>query len=149
MLILAVAKYLNKLFENGSMAAMAPLGKLRRVMEVAINLALVLVVRVLGTEDSWTYGACEMLDMVFAVQCCDVGATQGAPTLMTEEVQSPKIVCFAKWELATSILRIDREKLRGDDFSAVLQEKQLAQPPRQCEPKPRLKLLTWHLKHSR
>lgn len=43
-LILAVAEDLNELFENGSMAAMAALRKLRGVVEVTIHLALVLVV---------------------------------------------------------------------------------------------------------
>lgn len=43
-LILAVAEDLNELLENGSMATVAPLGKLRGVVEVTVHFALVLVV---------------------------------------------------------------------------------------------------------
>lgn len=65
------------------MAAMAPLGKLGRVMEMTVHLALVFVVRVLGAENGGTYGTGEMLDMVLAIQGSDVGAAQGAAALVT------------------------------------------------------------------
>ena len=69
-----------------------------------------------------------MLNVIFAVQSRDVGASQGATTLMTEEIQSSEIVSLAEWELATSIVRVHGEELGSDDFPTVLQnEPRLAQ----------------------
>lgn len=55
MLILAIAEYLNKLFEDSSMASVTSLGELRRVMEMTIDFALVLVIRILGAENGGAY----------------------------------------------------------------------------------------------
>lgn len=54
-LILAVAEDLDELLENGGMTSMTPLRKLGRVMEMTIDLALVLVVRILGTKHRRAY----------------------------------------------------------------------------------------------
>jgi hypothetical protein len=51
-LVLAVAEYLDKLFEDGSLAAAAALCKLGRVVVVAVDLAIVLIVAVLGAKHS-------------------------------------------------------------------------------------------------
>lgn len=119
-LILAIAEDLDELFENGGMAAMTPLGKLCRVMKVTINLAFVLVVRILGTEDRGTHGAREMFNVVFALQRCDVGTAQGTTTLVTKEAQPSEIICFAKWKLNARVIRVHREELGGNYFAAVL-----------------------------
>jgi hypothetical protein len=52
-LILSIPKYLHELLENGIVAAVTPLCKARRVMVVAVHVALMLVVAVLGSEDGW------------------------------------------------------------------------------------------------
>lgn len=66
-LVLAIAVDFDKLLENGSLAAIAALGKLGGVVVVAVDAALVLVVAVGGAEDGGTDGAGEVLDVVFAV----------------------------------------------------------------------------------
>lgn len=62
---------------------MAALGKLSGIVEVAVNLVFVLVVRVLRAEHRGTYGAGKVFDMVFAFQGSDVRATEGATAGMT------------------------------------------------------------------
>ena len=52
MLILAVAKDLDELFEDGSLATVAALGELGRVVVVTIHIAIMLVIAVLSPKDS-------------------------------------------------------------------------------------------------
>lgn len=51
MLILAVAIYLDKLLQDGGLTAIAALRELGGVVVVAVDLAIVLVIAVLGSED--------------------------------------------------------------------------------------------------
>ena len=51
---------------------------------MAVYIALMFVVTVLGTEDSWAYRAGKMFDVIFAIESGDVGAAQGASTCMAE-----------------------------------------------------------------
>jgi hypothetical protein len=55
MLILAVPEYLDELLENSCLAAIASLGKLCGIVVVAVDLAIVLIVAILGTEDRGTH----------------------------------------------------------------------------------------------
>lgn len=71
-LILTIAEYLNKLFKDRGVTAVASLGELCRVMVVAVDLAFMFIVGILGTEDSWTHRAGEVFDMILAVQGCDI-----------------------------------------------------------------------------
>jgi hypothetical protein len=71
-LVLSIAKYLDKLFQNGNLAAVASLGELRRVVVVAVNVAVVLVVTVLRTKYRITERARKMVNVVLAVQSSDV-----------------------------------------------------------------------------
>ncbi len=48
---------------------------------MAVDISFVLVVRVAGAEDGGANGAGKVLDVVFAVQGCDVRAAKGAVTL--------------------------------------------------------------------
>lgn len=72
MLILTIAKDFNKLLKNCSLASIAPLSKLCGVVEMAINLAIVLVVAVLCAKYRGTHRTSEVINMVFLVQSCDV-----------------------------------------------------------------------------
>ena len=67
MLVLTIPEYLDELFQYGSLTAVAPLSKLRRVVEMTIDIAFVLVVAVLGAENSRTHGASEVLNVIFPV----------------------------------------------------------------------------------
>lgn len=120
MLVLTIAEDLNELLEDGRVAAMAPLGKLSRVMEVTVDFALVLIIRILSTEYCRTYRAREVFDVIFAVQRRNVGATKSATTLVAEQIQSSKVIGLAKRILATAIRRINREKLGRDNITTIL-----------------------------
>lgn len=72
MLVLAVAEDFDKLLENCGLATIASLGELCGIMIMAINLSVMFVVAVLRSEHRWTYGACEVVDMIFVVERCDV-----------------------------------------------------------------------------
>lgn len=68
MLVLAVSEDFDKLFENGRLAAVTALGEFCRIVVMAVYVALVLVVTVLGAKDGGTYGTGKVLDVVFAIQ---------------------------------------------------------------------------------
>lgn len=50
-LVLSISEYLDKLLEDGRLAAIAPLSESCRVMIMAENVALMFVVAVLGAKD--------------------------------------------------------------------------------------------------
>ena len=55
MLIRAISENLDELFEDCSLAAVATLGELRRVMVVAKDLPIMLIIAVLCAKDSRAY----------------------------------------------------------------------------------------------
>lgn len=83
-LVLAVPVNFHKLLENCSLAAIASLRKLRRVMVMTIHVAIVLVVAVLCAKDRGTQGACEMVDVILSVESGDVGASKSTTALETK-----------------------------------------------------------------
>ena len=72
MLILAVPEDLDKLLKYGGLAAVTSLSKGCRVVIMTIDVAFVLIIAVLCSEDCRAYRACKVLDMVFTLQSCDV-----------------------------------------------------------------------------
>ena len=72
MLILAVSEDLNELFQNCSLASITALGELCGVVVMAIDLAIMLVVAILCTENGRTHGASEMLDVILSIECRDI-----------------------------------------------------------------------------
>lgn len=66
-LILSVAVYFHELLEDSCLAAIAALRKLCRVVVVAVNVAVMLIVAILRTKYCGTQGAGKMVDVVFAV----------------------------------------------------------------------------------
>lgn len=118
-LVLAIAEDFDELLEDGRLAAVAALCELGRVVVVAVDAALVLIVAVRGAEDGGADGAGEVLDVVFAVEGGDVGAAQGLATVEAEQVEPAKVVGFAEGVLAGGLLG-DGEELGGDDLAAVL-----------------------------
>jgi hypothetical protein len=67
-LVLSVAEDLDKLLEDSRLAAIAPLGKLGRVVVVTVDMSIVFVVAVLGAKDGGTEGAGEMINMILVVE---------------------------------------------------------------------------------
>ena len=82
-------------------------------MIMAIHFAFMLVVAILRAEDGGANGASEMLNVVFAIQCCDVGASQSTSAFVAKQVKTSKIVGFAKRILALSALVVNREEFGG------------------------------------
>ena len=76
MLILTITKYLNELFQDCCVATITFLCKLCRIVIMAINTAVMLIVTILCTKHGRTYRAREMLDVVFSLESGDVGAAQ-------------------------------------------------------------------------
>ena len=119
MLIDAVAEDLHELLENRGLASVALLRKLGAVVVVAVDVAVVLVVGVLGAEDGGADAAGEVLDVVLAVEGGDVGAAQGAAAVVAEQAEPLEVVGFAERVLVRRVVG-DGEEFRGDDFVAVL-----------------------------
>lgn len=118
-LILAVAENLDKLLQDGGVASVASLSKLGGIMEMAVHLALVFVIGILGTEYCGTHGASEMFDMIFAIQGGDVGATKSTTTFVTEQVQTSEIIDFTERVLSATFC-FDRKEFRRNDLTTVL-----------------------------
>lgn len=60
-----------------------------------------------------------MLNVVFALQCRDVGATECLAAFVAQQVESAEIVSFAERVLPRRLLGY-REELGGYDLAAVL-----------------------------
>lgn len=84
MLILPITVDLHELLENSVLAAIAFLCKSGRVVVMAVHFAFVLVIAVLSAKDGRTQGTGEMLDVVFAVECGDVRASERRATRKTQ-----------------------------------------------------------------
>lgn len=120
MLVLAIAVDLDELLEDGCLAAVAALGKLGRVVIVAVNATFMLVVAVRGAEHGGTYRAGEVLDVVFALEGGNVRAAEGLSALVAQQVESAEVVGLAERVLARGLLG-DGEELGGDNLAAVLE----------------------------
>ena len=72
MLILAVSINLDKLLENGRVAAVAALSELSGVVKMTIDLSLVFVVGVLSAKHRRAYGTGEMFNVILAVESSNV-----------------------------------------------------------------------------
>jgi hypothetical protein len=119
MLVLSISKDLDELFQNRCLAAVAPLGELGGVVVVTVDASFVLVVAVRGAENSRAYGAGKVLNVVFAVERCDVGAAQGLPAFVAKQIETPEIICFAEGVLPGWLVG-DGKELGCNDFTAVL-----------------------------
>jgi hypothetical protein len=70
MLILAIPEDLDELLKNRCLAAIASLGKLGGIVEVAVYLAIMLVVTILRPKYCRTHRASEVVNVVFSIQGC-------------------------------------------------------------------------------
>lgn len=120
-LVLAVAKDFNKLLENGRLAAITFLCKLGRVVIVAVDLTIVFIVAILRAKDGRAHGTRKVIDVIFVVESGNIGAAQGPVTLMTDEIESTKIVGLAERILISrSVLLVDGKELGGDRSTTIL-----------------------------
>ena len=89
-------------------------------MEMAVDLALMLVVGVLCTKHRRTHRAGKMLDMIFTVQGRNIRASQGTTALVTEQIQTSEIVDLAKGVLPTAVFPVDGKEFGRDNLTTVL-----------------------------
>lgn len=120
MLIDPVSEALDELFQYGRLAAGTLLRKPRGIMIVTVDLVLVFVVAVFRAEDRRTDGAGEVLDMIFPVQSSDVRTSQGTAAVMTQQIQSSKIVGLAEGIGRGALAVVGGEELRSNDLPALL-----------------------------
>lgn len=119
-LILTIAEYFHELLENCGLASIAALSKLCRVMEMAINLAVMLVVAVLCPKYSGAHGARKVINMVLPIQSGDIRSSERAIAFMTYKIQPSEVISFAQGVLAVAIFIVDWEELGGYYLPAVL-----------------------------
>ena len=120
-LVLTVAVDLDELLQDRGSTSSTLCSVAERVVVVTVNHAVVLVVRVLGTKDRWADRACEVLNMIFVVECRDVGASKSSSTGLTHKVEAPEIVALTEWILRPIGL-CEGEKLGGHNVATVLRK---------------------------
>ena len=103
-LVLTVAVNLDELFEDCVVAAMATLGEAGRIVIMAINLALVLVVAVLRAEYGGTDGTGEVLDVVFVVEGGYIGASQGIVAGVADKIEATEVIFLAERVLVGTLV---------------------------------------------
>ena len=89
-------------------------------MVVTVNVAVVFVVAVLGAEDSRTERACEVVDMIFAVKGCNVGASECTSALEAQQAKPSEVISLAERVLPFTVLILRREELGCYYLTAVL-----------------------------
>lgn len=119
--VLAIAVNLDELLQDRGPTSCAFDGVVERIVIVAIDLAVMFIVRVLRTKDCRTHGACEVLNVIFVVQRRDIGATKSSSTRLAHKVESPEIVALTQWILLPIGLG-DGEKLGRYNLVTVLRE---------------------------
>lgn len=141
MLVLAIAENLDKLFEDGGLAAITSLCELGGVVIVTVDHTIMLIVAILCSERRWAHRASEMFDVIFAFECCDVGSSQSSTAIEAKQIQAAKVVGLAERILAGSTLIIDRKEFRCHNLATILRRFSNEISSHQ--------LPTWQLKHSR
>lgn len=91
-------------------------------MVMAVDLALVLVIRVLGSKNGGAQRAREVLNMVFPLERRDVGPSQRTSAFVTEESEPAKVVGLAERVLPLAVLVVRRKEFGGYYLAAVLFE---------------------------
>lgn len=92
MLVLIVAIDLDKLLEDRSVTSCAADSESGGIMEVAEDFAIVFVVTILRSKNSWTRRAREMLYVELGSQGSDVTASKSTATFGAEEVKATEII---------------------------------------------------------
>lgn len=86
MLVLTITKDLDKLLQNSGLTSIAALGELSGVVIMTIDPAIVLVIAVLRAKHSGTDGAGEVLNVILAVKCSNIGPTKCTATLESKKI---------------------------------------------------------------
>lgn len=120
MLVLAVTEDLDKLLKNCRLTSVAALSETGGIVEVAVHIAIVLVVAVLSAKHSRAHAARKVVDVVLAIERGDVGASQSSAALMAKQTKSSEVVSFAEGILSVAIVIVGGEEFGGDDLTAIL-----------------------------
>lgn len=120
MLVLTVSEDLHELLQDGGPASVAPLGKLRRVVVVTVDLPFVFVIAVLRAENGWAHRAREMFNVILSLQGGDVGSPESAAAIEAQQIESAEVVGLAQGILAFAFFVVNGEEFRSYYLSAVL-----------------------------
>lgn len=97
-LVLVIPVDLHELLEDCGSASGTAYCKASGVMEMAEDLAIVLVVAIVGSENGGTGRASEVLDVELGPKSGDVASTEGTATLGTQQIESAEVVGLTEWE---------------------------------------------------
>ncbi len=125
MLVGVVAIDLDELLEDGGLASCTLDGEASAVVEVAKDVAVVLVVAVLRAKDGGADRAGKVLDVELLAKRRDVAAPERTAALCADEIQTAEVVGLAKRKETTCSGRVDhviggREELGSHDLLAVV-----------------------------
>lgn len=119
MLVDTIAEDLDELLQDGGLTSVALLREFGRIVVVAVDVAFVLVVRILSAKDGRADTAGEVLNVILAVQSGDVRASKRTFARVTEQIEATEVVRFAQRVLIRRLIR-NGEELGGYDLVAVL-----------------------------
>ncbi len=117
---LVVLWHFDEILENCRLATAALLGEEERVVRLAVNLALFLVVLIVLLKHGRTNGTLEMLEVIFLVEGGDVRPTEHTVAFWANQVEPLEVIVFAKDERC-AILLGGWEELLDDQLLTVLQ----------------------------
>jgi hypothetical protein len=87
-------------------------------MKMTKDVSIVFVVGIVGSEQSWTQGTCEMFHMILLVAGRDITTPQCHTTFCTDKIEALEVISFTKRGLL-AVWAIYREELGGHDISTV------------------------------
>ena len=100
-------------------------GELCAIVEMAVDFAIMLIIRILWAKDGVAKGTCKMFYMVLFIERCYVRSTEGSATCFAQEIDTTEIIGFAECVFQSCIRFLDREEFLGDRDVAFLHTHQL------------------------
>ena len=94
MFVNTVSVNFYKLFQNSSLTTRTFDCKSSRVMVMAINLAVMFVIRILRTEYGRASRAGKVLNVILFIKSRNIGASKGTTALFTDKIQPSEIISF-------------------------------------------------------
>ena len=117
----SIVELFHKFFQNGSVAAVALLSILSRIVIVAEHLVFVLIVTLFRTKSMAAYFAAKVINVVLAgAEGCDITTPQCLSAHDAYQVEPAEVISLAKWESVIAIFIVHWKKLSGNYKTTVL-----------------------------
>lgn len=111
--------YFDVLLEDSHLTTSAANGELSGIMEMAKDLAIVFVVRIVRTKRCWTCTACKMIRVVSFVQGNNVRSAKSLVACGTEKTKTSKVIMLTE-RVNLSVFSCVWEKLVSGHRVAIL-----------------------------